>query len=113
MTFYVWECNCCNARYVEEFSRVSKPHIGMEIMIPWPHKCKARPGITNESVMILKEIKKGGLKRVVNICPNVFGQVKCTRCNIPSDIGWYKTDGTDIFCPICGYKIGTFEQKKG
>ena len=58
MTFYVWECKCCGTRYVEGFSRVSNPYIGMEFMIPCPDRCKARPGITNESVMILKEIKK-------------------------------------------------------
>lgn len=59
MTLYVWECKCCGTRYVEGFSRVSKPYIGMEYMIPCPYKCRVCPGITNESVMILKEIKKG------------------------------------------------------
>lgn len=58
MTLYVWECKCCGTRYVEGFSRVSNPRIGMEFEIPCPYKCKVRPGITNESVMILKEIKK-------------------------------------------------------
>ena len=59
MTLYVWECKYCGTRYVEGFSRVSKPHIGMEVRIPCPNMCKAQPGITNESVMRLKEIKKG------------------------------------------------------
>lgn len=58
MTFYVWECKICGKRYVEGFSRVSKPYIGMKILIPCPYMCKVRPGVTNESVMILKEIKK-------------------------------------------------------
>lgn len=58
MTLYVWECNYCHTHYVEGFSRVSNPHIGMEFKIPCPHKCRVHPGITNESVMILKEIKK-------------------------------------------------------
>lgn len=58
MTLYVWECKCCHARYIEGFSRVSKPRIGMEIKIPCPYLCKVRPGITNESVMVLKEIKR-------------------------------------------------------
>lgn len=58
MTLYIWECKFCGTRYIEGFSRVSNLHIGMEIMIPCPHGCKARPGITNESVMILKEIKR-------------------------------------------------------
>lgn len=65
MTFYVWECKYCGKRYTEGFSRVSNPHIGMEFMIPCPYGCKVRPGITNESVMILKEItnmtKRDGL----------------------------------------------------
>ena len=52
------------------------------------------------------------MKRVVDICPNVFGPVKCTKCLIPSDIGWYKTDGIEIYCPICGYKMGVFKQKE-
>lgn len=62
MTLYVWECKCCGTRYIEGFSRVSNPYIGMEIKIPCPYMCKIRPGITNESVMVLKEIKrrKGG-----------------------------------------------------
>ncbi len=52
------------------------------------------------------------MKRVINVCPCVYGQVKCTKCKIPFDIGWYKTDGIEIYCPICGYKMGRFEQKK-
>ncbi len=51
------------------------------------------------------------MKRVVDVCPNVFGKVKCTGCKIQSDIGWYKTDGIDIYCPICGYKMGILESK--
>lgn len=59
MTLYVWECKYCGTRYVEGFSRVSKPHIGMEFEIPCPYMCRVRPGVSNVSVMILKEIKKG------------------------------------------------------
>lgn len=59
MTLYVWECKCCGARYIEGFSRVSKPRVGMEVMMPCPYSCMIRPGITDESVMVLKEIKKG------------------------------------------------------
>ena len=51
------------------------------------------------------------MKRVAEVCPCVYGQVKCTKCKISSDIGWYKTDGTDIFCPICGYKMGILKPK--
>lgn len=58
MTFYVWECKNCGTRYTEGFSRVSKPHIGMEFEIPCPYGCRVRPGVSNVSVMILKEIKK-------------------------------------------------------
>ena len=58
MTLYVWECKYCHTRYVEGFSRVSKPRIGMEVMMPCPYSCRVRPGITNESVMVLKEIKR-------------------------------------------------------
>ena len=58
MTLYIWECKCCGTRYIEGFSHVSKPYIGIEIKIPCPYRCKAHPGITNESVLILKEIKK-------------------------------------------------------
>lgn len=43
---------------VEGFSRVSNPHIGMEFKIPCPYGCREHPGITNESVMVLKEIKR-------------------------------------------------------
>lgn len=57
MTLYIWECKFCSTRYMEGFSRISNPHIGMEIKMPCPHRCKAYPGITNESVMILKEMK--------------------------------------------------------
>ena len=63
MTLYVWECNYCHTRYVEGFSRVSNPHIGMEFEIPCPYRCKVRPGVSNVSVMILKEIRE---KRRVN-----------------------------------------------
>lgn len=52
------------------------------------------------------------MKRVTDVCPCVYGQVKCTKCKISSEIGWYKTDGTDIFCPICDYKMGYFQTKK-
>lgn len=58
MTFYVWECKNCGTRYVEGFSRVSNPYIGMEFEIPCPYGCRVRPGVSNVSVMILKEIKK-------------------------------------------------------
>lgn len=112
MTQYVWECKYCGTRYVEGFSRVSKPYIGMEFKIPCPHRCKVHPGVTNESIMVLKEIKNRKLKRVVDISPCVFGQVKCTECKISSEIGWYKTDGVELYCPICGYKMGIFKQKK-
>ena len=59
MTLYVWECKCCHTRYVEGFSRVSNPRVGMEIKIPCPNLCKANPGVTNESIMILKKIRGG------------------------------------------------------
>lgn len=52
------------------------------------------------------------MKRVTDVCPCVYEQVKCTKCKISSEIGWYKTDGTDIFCPICDYKMGYFQTKK-
>ena len=58
MTLYVWECRYCHTRYVEGFCRVSNPHIGMEFKIPCPYGCREHPGITNESVMVLKEIKR-------------------------------------------------------
>lgn len=51
------------------------------------------------------------MKRVVDVCPCVYGQVKCTKCLIPSDIGWYKTDGVEIYCPICGHKMGILKSK--
>lgn len=59
MTLYVWECKYCHARHVEGFCRVSNSHIGMEFKIPCPHLCKVRPGVTNESVMVLKDMVKG------------------------------------------------------
>jgi len=52
------------------------------------------------------------MRRVVNVCPCVYGQVKCPKCKISSDIGWYKTNGNDIFCPICDFKVGYFQTKK-
>lgn len=52
------------------------------------------------------------MKRVVDISPCAFGQIICTKCKISSDIGWYKTDGIDIFCPICDFKMGYFKQKR-
>lgn len=58
MTLYVWECKYCGARYIEGFSRVSKPRIGMEFEIPCSYGCRVRPGVSNVSVMVLKEIKK-------------------------------------------------------
>ena len=51
------------------------------------------------------------MKRVVDVCPCVYGQVKCTKCLILSDIGWYKTDGVEIYCPICGHKMGILKSK--
>lgn len=58
MTLYVWECKYCHTHYVEGFCHVSNPHIGMEFKIPCPYGCREHPGITNESVMVLKEIKR-------------------------------------------------------
>ena len=58
MKLYVWVCKCCGTRYTEGFSRVRNPYIGMEVMIPCPYACKVRPGITNESVMVLREIRE-------------------------------------------------------
>lgn len=58
MTLYVWECKYCGARHVEGFSRVSKPRIGMEFEIPCLHGCRVRPGVSNVSVMILKEMER-------------------------------------------------------
>ncbi len=52
------------------------------------------------------------MKWVIDVCPCVYGPVKCTKCLMSSDIGGYKTDGINIFCPICGYKMGVFKQKK-
>jgi len=59
MTLYVWECKYCHTRYAEGFSRVSKPYIGMEFRIPCPYGCREHPGVSNVSVMVLKEIKRG------------------------------------------------------
>lgn len=52
------------------------------------------------------------MKRVTDICPCVYGQLICTKCKISSEIGWFKTDGTDIFCPICDFKVGYFRKKE-